>query len=211
MFKTSQALALFLLAGNPLAQAGILPNAGRQAAPAPPAASDLPTGWSYTGCYIDSVSARTLSAAYQPPAFYSRIETCISFCTSKGFPVAGLEYGGECFCGATLPATAVAEPVGCTMPCRGNAAQACGAGNRLSVYTGPAQLGPVENPGVGGFASLGCYTDRVSARTLSRQASVPGGADVMTNAACAAACANEQYYGVEYGGELPLDRRRRRR
>lgn len=202
MFIISKILALALLAGNSLTRAGTLPLAQRDPAPSPIAPSDLPAGWSYTGCYIDNVHSRLLSHAFQPSAVYSRVETCISFCSSQNLPIAGLEFGGECFCGAALPATAVADPTGCTTPCRGNITQACGAADRLSVYSGPPPApGPVENPGVGGFVSMGCYTDKVDARTLSRQAAVSGGAESMTNAACAAACAGYQHYGVEYGGE----------
>lgn len=169
--------------------------------PWPVEAGNLPSGWSYTGCFIDSTSSRLLGGAYEASAFYSRAETCVSFCTGQGMPVAGLEYGGECFCGPQLPASAVSDSESCTMPCKGNSTQACGAADRLSVYSGPGSIVPVVNPGVGGFASLGCYTDSVSARTLSQAGNTPGGADVMTNAVCAEACKASTYYGVEYGGE----------
>lgn len=47
------------------------------------------------------------------------------------------------------------------MACTGNAAETCGAGNRLGLFFNDAAPapppGPVTNPGVGGWKSLGCY------------------------------------------------------
>ncbi|KAH7034547.1 WSC domain-containing protein [Microdochium trichocladiopsis] len=211
MPRMQKLIALALLSGHtPLSLASILPapranDARSSSGPSPVETSNLPSGWAYTGCFVDSVSNRVLSGAYQPSQFYSRVETCISFCTSQGLPVAGLEYGGECYCATQLPDTAVSDSDGCTSPCRGNATQACGAGNRLSVYSGPGSLVPQVNPGVGGFVSVGCYTDQVSKRTLGTMASVPGGEDAMTNVLCAEACAGKTYYGLEYGGECYCD------
>ncbi|PBP16928.1 cell wall-binding protein [Diplocarpon rosae] len=59
--------------------------------------------------------------------------------------------------------------------------------------------GPYTNPGVGGYASLGCYTESTTGRAL------PNGKTITTKtvAGCVAACAasNYVYAGLEYGGE----------
>ena len=58
-------------------------------------------------------------------------------CGSKGHSIAGLEYASQCFCGDSLPARAQPTPgmVGtCTMTCKGNSSEICGAGSRLSLY-----------------------------------------------------------------------------
>ena len=71
--------------------------------------NDLPAGWSYTGCYTDSVGARTLPGA----TFNGNTmtdESCVSFCLNKGYPYAGTEYGGECYCGTTIASTATTAP-----------------------------------------------------------------------------------------------------
>ncbi|KAL2257207.1 hypothetical protein VTK26DRAFT_513 [Humicola hyalothermophila] len=63
------------------------------------------------------------------------LEACAAFCA--GHDLFGAEYGRECYCGDG-PFAAGAVGVGqaeCSMPCAGDAAQVCGAGNRLSVYT----------------------------------------------------------------------------
>lgn len=65
-------------------------------------------------------------------------ESCIAFCGGKGAAYAGIEYGSECYCGNTLDSTAAAAPAGdCNMGCSGNVTEACGAGNRLTVFSNP--------------------------------------------------------------------------
>jgi hypothetical protein len=80
------------------------------------------------------------------------------------------------------------------MGCAGDSAQACGGPFRLTVYTSFR-----TNPGSDGWNSLGCYTDSVSARTLSNLYQVPGGTDAMTPEACTSTCAGAgyKYAGVE--------------
>ncbi|OHW91654.1 WSC domain containing protein [Colletotrichum incanum] len=60
-------------------------------------------------------------------------EVCAAFC--DGYNYFGTEYGGECYCGNTLPATSLEAPAGdCSMFCTGSGNEYCGNGNRLSVY-----------------------------------------------------------------------------
>lgn len=61
------------------------------------------------------------------------VEKCIAHCTSKGHAFAGLQWSEECFCGDKLDASKLGSN-GCTMKCKGNDKQFCGAGQRLSVY-----------------------------------------------------------------------------
>jgi hypothetical protein len=52
-------------------------------------AINLPTSWSYLGCYTDSVANRTLrNASYTDNASQTG-QNCISFCGAKGYPYAG--------------------------------------------------------------------------------------------------------------------------
>ncbi len=110
------------------------------------------------------------------------VESCISFCTSKGFQYAGTEYSAECCelsptrktpvlemllcllkryiadCGNTLAAgAAAAAAADCSMACSGSATEGCGGPNRLSLYHTTDIVGPQVNPGVNGWASIGCY------------------------------------------------------
>ncbi|KAI4221750.1 MAG: hypothetical protein L6R36_006665 [Xanthoria steineri] len=101
----------------------------------PTSASNIP-GWSYTGCYTDSTSARVIKDKYNYDNALS-IERCAAAC--KGYKIFGTEYANQCYCGNSYanPTTKVVDGE-CGYACAGNGAQACGAGNRLSVYTAAA-------------------------------------------------------------------------
>ena len=142
--------------------------------------SNIPAGYQYSGCYVDSFSARSLNSASYADNSGMTGDACIAFCGAKGYSVAGTEYSSECYCGTALPARA---STGCNMACSGDASQHCGGPDRLLVYTSTSS-GPVTNPAPAGFLSLGCYTDSVSARTLSRVKNVPGGSNALTVALC---------------------------
>ncbi|KAF2740327.1 WSC-domain-containing protein [Polyplosphaeria fusca] len=160
-------------------------------------ATTLPTGWTYQGCYVDSVSDRVL-----PWPFHSGPDitgaSCIAFCGAQGYPVAGTEYGGECWCGLTLPPQL--SDSGCDDVCTGTDGEDCGGSNRLSVYQNPS-LEPVVNPGFFDYQSVGCFSDNVLARTLESGADMPPGA--MTVKICIAMCKALGYSlaGVEFAQE----------
>ena len=93
-------------------------------------------GWEYLGCGIDEYGNTALTGPIEDTPTMT-VETCISLCGGKGYSIAGLEYASQCFCGNTLPARASPTPgvIGtCTMACKGNSTEMCGAGNRLSLY-----------------------------------------------------------------------------
>jgi hypothetical protein len=88
--------------------------------------------YAYRGCYADAVNSRTLKDSY----FYGEDMTttrCATLC--NGSTYFGTEYGGECYCGKLFPQRAVELPASeCSVACKGDKTQVCGAGNRLSVY-----------------------------------------------------------------------------
>ncbi|KAL8696378.1 MAG: hypothetical protein Q9224_002825 [Gallowayella concinna] len=90
-------------------------------------------GYTYSGCFTDSGSARVINGKYNYDDALT-IEKCAGLC--KGYKIFGTEYTRQCYCGNGFanPTTKVAEGE-CGYVCGGNSAQACGAGNRLSVYT----------------------------------------------------------------------------
>jgi hypothetical protein len=58
--------------------------------------SSLPTGWTSKGCLTDNVNSRSLySAAYTDGSAMTE-ESCIAFCSNKGYAYAGVEYSQEC-------------------------------------------------------------------------------------------------------------------
>ncbi|KAK5107029.1 hypothetical protein LTR62_001918 [Meristemomyces frigidus] len=97
--------------------------------------------WEYQGCANDSVSTRTLSGA-STSSDTMTIETCIAFCKSKGYSLAGLEYASQCYCDnkyytddSAGPRAPQPDILGdCWEPCAGNPDEICGGASALSVY-----------------------------------------------------------------------------
>lgn len=183
--------------------ASAIPTAGvsassTQSAPASASTSAVPN-WAYLGCYTDATHTRTLlnvQAANNAPT----VETCISACAQGGYTLAGVEYGGECWCDNSLHNNGGPAPdgnAGCNMACKGNSAEICGGPNRLSLYT-PAALG---------WQSMGCYTDSVQVRSLGHAVQITGGGGAMTIELCQGACvaAGFKLAGAEYSGECYCD------
>ncbi|KAL8855582.1 MAG: hypothetical protein Q9178_007774 [Gyalolechia marmorata] len=93
-------------------------------------------GHTYTGCFTDSTAARVIKDKYNYDSALTN-ERCAASC--KGYKIFGTEYSNQCYCGNAYanPTTKVVDGE-CGYACAGNPAQACGAGNRLSVYTANA-------------------------------------------------------------------------
>lgn len=166
--------------------------------------TNLPNGWVYAGCYIDSAGSRSLSGMSTASDSTMTDDYCINYCAANNFIYAGTEYAAECYCDNQL--SAAQEPDSdCNMPCNGNTTETCGAGNRLTVflYNSSTPLGPPTNPGPNGYGSIGCYNDTAAARTLGTQVQVTGGPDNMTVANCVSACsaAGFSLAGTEYARE----------
>ena len=93
-------------------------------------------GWAYMGCGTDTYGNPALTGPVQDTQTMT-VEMCIGLCGGKGYSIAGLEYGSQCFCGNSVPARAMPIPgsVGaCTERCKGNSSEICGNGNALSLY-----------------------------------------------------------------------------
>ena len=80
----------------------------------------------YLGCYVDSPD-RLLSTQTADAFTCLTRQYCASLCTSVGAPISGGEFAGQCFCGPSLPSSAVKAPEsGCNMACSGDAQTHCG-------------------------------------------------------------------------------------
>ncbi|WYZ34618.1 hypothetical protein EsH8_I_000894 [Colletotrichum jinshuiense] len=186
-------LSTFTLAN---AAAAYPPGLYKRAAPQ----TTLAHGYVYQGCYVDV--GRTISAANTASNQMSN-EACTTFCYGKGFAYAGTEYYNECYCGNALATGGIAaNEADCTTACSGNATQACGGPNRLTMYKTSLIVGPSVNPGVGDWSSIGCYSEGTTGRALTYGVGTVPGAE-MTVAKCTAACKAANYIlaGVEYSGE----------
>ncbi|KAM6513609.1 hypothetical protein FALCPG4_015994 [Fusarium falciforme] len=159
-------------------------------------------GWSYSGCYRDSVVNRVLTGDYYADTDGMTHETCINHCKAGGFKYAGVEYSAECFCGNDLPPDK--EPdADCNMPCPGDPSKTCGAGNRLSLFVGSSTSGPTGPPTIPGWSYVGCIEEGSTGRALTHQVWLSGGAETMTNERCVTACEADGFSlaGTEYSGE----------
>jgi WSC domain len=110
-------------------------SSGAATSTAPSTATGLPAGWAYYGCWVDNVNGRIMPMINDLPT--QTIEGCIATCIDNGNYVAGLEYSTQCFCGDAIYSggTLASSDSQCNMACGGNAAEICGAGNRMSVYS----------------------------------------------------------------------------
>jgi hypothetical protein len=108
------------------------------------APSILPSIGDYNlkGCYTDSTASRGLSAYSFVNGTGMTEELCVTTCQAKGYSIAGIEYGRECYCDNAIASSSTLAPGGIAdcqaMFCPGNKKEYCAAGSRLLVYsTGP--------------------------------------------------------------------------
>ncbi|KAJ7087734.1 WSC domain-containing protein [Mycena epipterygia] len=96
----------------------------------------MATGWTLSRpCAVDT-SARIL----QGHSYSSSVLTpalCQNACTAKGFSVAGVENGNECYCGNAYVGGAPtnATSADCSVRCAGDPSINCGGGYRITLYT----------------------------------------------------------------------------
>ena len=88
--------------------------------------------------HSEATGARALTVSSYTSGTAMTEESCIAYCGGKGTAYAGIEYASECYCGNILDSTSSAAPAtDCNMACSGNATEACGAGNRLTLFNNP--------------------------------------------------------------------------
>ncbi|KAF8623873.1 hypothetical protein AX17_007275 [Amanita inopinata Kibby_2008] len=96
-----------------------------------PVRSGLPTSWAYNACWVDLAHGRILPVTI-PGSPSNTVESCIAACQGQNYTVAGMEYsdcGNELIDGAVM-----ANEADCSMGCAGNANEACGGPDRMSIY-----------------------------------------------------------------------------
>ena len=101
--------------------------------------------WKAVGCYSDLINPhRSLDDRfeYDPHTMSDHGVTatnCVQRCDVLGKKIAGLENGGQCFCGDALKDSS--EKAGeCTSKCDGNSSEICGGPARMSIYTKSGSL-----------------------------------------------------------------------
>eukprot|EP00611_Tribonema_gayanum_P021606 TRINITY_DN4189_c0_g1_i6.p1 TRINITY_DN4189_c0_g1~~TRINITY_DN4189_c0_g1_i6.p1 ORF type:complete len:749 (-),score=41.26 TRINITY_DN4189_c0_g1_i6:181-2427(-) len=84
-------------------------------------------------CYMDKADRAMPFTAYTEQ---HSVSECVAACTDGGYFYAGIEYGGQCFCGNDTSFAKYGVSTGCTASCAGNAdaAGTCGGTWALTVY-----------------------------------------------------------------------------
>ncbi|KIM25969.1 hypothetical protein M408DRAFT_202977 [Serendipita vermifera MAFF 305830] len=161
-------------------------------------ARDPGSNWVKIGCYVDTVSPRTLTGAQTVSDTAMTNGYCQQFCASRGFSIAGTEYSKECYCDNTIANPVLADEATCDMTCTGGV-ETCGGSARLTVWSNQGTPPAPGHETYGDWTGQGCYYDSVASRALPTQISI----DQVTIEKCTAACFNGgfQYAGVEYGSE----------
>nr|XP_031862349.1 uncharacterized protein CI109_002314 [Kwoniella shandongensis]KAA5529421.1 hypothetical protein CI109_002314 [Kwoniella shandongensis] len=157
-------------------------------------------GYVKTAC-IQEVGNRALRAAYYKDEQGMTVDTCTAYCSARGYAMAGLEYGGECYCGSSLlgGASLLLTSGQCYMSCVGDKTQQCGGPNAIWLYINPNPLkASIALPT--GWTYKGCIAEGWTARALSFDASSYVKKGTMTGETCSSQCAQLGYTmaGTEY-------------
>lgn len=112
----------------------------------------------YVGCYTDNAN-RTLGAYTYSSRDGMSPSSCKATCAGRGYSLAGVQNGGECYCDNKLGGIGTQVPSSqCPAVCSGNSALTCGGSWRLSVYE-TGTTGNTTTPATQPGRSLGCYQD----------------------------------------------------
>ncbi|CAJ0538920.1 Ff.00g067920.m01.CDS01 [Fusarium sp. VM40] len=93
-------------------------SAGSTATPQGPSVNPGVSGYTSIGCYTEATSGRALpnGRGVDSPT----VANCVQACSSDNFVYAGVEYGGECYCGNSFSDGSVPAPIAdCGMLCNG--------------------------------------------------------------------------------------------
>ncbi|PPQ71708.1 hypothetical protein CVT26_007625 [Gymnopilus dilepis] len=105
------------------------------ALPPPPSIKQTVGTFEYKGCFEDGVDGAPRSLQHEITiAGGATAETCTAACQAAGFPLAGLEFGKECWCDSYFLFPTVSPDSECSSICDADNSELCGAGNRLAVY-----------------------------------------------------------------------------
>jgi hypothetical protein len=161
-------------------------------------ATSLPTGWAYKGCWLDQQYGRILGTQ-APTSDTLTVESCVQACAGLGYSIAGMEYFTQCYCGNAMINQAVTAPeADCNTACGGNAAEMCGGGDRMSIYSNETTLKITPVPKVqatyGSWNYTGCLIDNAVTRTFPYQI------EMLTNNTAENCLSQCQKFGYPAGG-----------
>ncbi|WVQ72276.1 hypothetical protein IAR50_001826 [Cryptococcus sp. DSM 104548] len=163
--------------------------------------STIPDGYTVTGCIAEGTSGRALAGATFSSTNMTR-GICVQWCEDQGFPLAGMEYGSECYCGTSIQNgatnTTLLDDSECNYACADNSYENCGGSATLTLFNNPSLYKVYTYPT--GWSSSGCMTEATNARALAKYSVTSSS---MTPQICIAACQAKGYTiaGVEYSSQ----------
>jgi len=92
--------------------------------------------WGSRGCIAESSTGRALEAVAINDEPEMSLLKCAILCESRGYSVAGVEFGHECYCDEALRNGVhmdLVANIGCGMPCTGNRYENCGGARSLII------------------------------------------------------------------------------
>jgi hypothetical protein len=127
-------------------------NANETQPPTGPSVNPGVDGYQSIGCYTEAPQGRALPDGKATDK--KTVALCIDACKQSNYMYAGLEYGGECWCGNQFTEGSVPAPMEeCKMTCNDNSTEYCGGPGHLNVYkqgsqstSTPVTLPPTDTP-----------------------------------------------------------------
>jgi hypothetical protein len=179
-----------------LAQAPVLPNPNQT----------YNKDWVFVGSAAEPTNGnRALGAVQNLGNSSMTIKSCQAFCAWKRYPLAGVEFGNQCYCDNQLnPATHYNNSYSTiynTKACAGNLSEYCGGAKVIMVYKHLAYQSPFPSAigqVLGSAKYLGCASEASSGRALSGPST---SSNSMTVQACASYCSQYAFFGVEYSNQ----------
>ncbi|KAH7393271.1 WSC domain-containing protein [Cadophora sp. MPI-SDFR-AT-0126] len=103
----------------------------------PPSVPKTSGAYNYTACYNELTNSRAMTGYSFTNTTAMTVDVCTMTCSSKGYLLAGLQFGAQCYCSNTISSAApIVDDSQCqALVCPGNKLQYCSAGNRLQVYS----------------------------------------------------------------------------
>ncbi|KAH7330380.1 hypothetical protein BKA65DRAFT_565638 [Rhexocercosporidium sp. MPI-PUGE-AT-0058] len=103
----------------------------------PPSIPKTSGSYNYTACYTELTNARAMVGYTFTNSTGMSVDVCTTTCKTKGYLLAGLQFGNQCYCSNSISASApIVDDSQCqALVCPGNKLQYCSAGSRLQVYS----------------------------------------------------------------------------
>lgn len=133
----------------------------------------------YVGCFSDHNTWRAMDEMKHDRV--DTIDECMSYCSGLDYQYAGLQWGGECWCGSQYSKYGERWASVCNMDCTNDSSGSCGGILTLSVYR--TSIRSSSTP-----ATLGCFHDQIQDRAMEHM-----GPRVKQLAECTQYCRDQNY------------------